>query len=561
MRSPGIVLALVFLVSFAACTTPRAEEKRAKPLPERQVEPRPVAPLLDGLPLAHHWISTKVPAAQRLFDQGLTLYFGGIHAEAVRSFREAARLDPTCAVCLSFAALALGPSLDAEMSPAHLSAARAYALEAMSRAEGGTVRERAYVAAIAARYLPGTRDRRSRDAAWAEAAAQLAEWYPDDLDAAALEAEAIMLRHPEDYFDLLGEPHPWTRRILALVEGVLKRQPRHLLANRLHIETLATSPEPLHALPSAQRLEGLDTILGHLLHLPSRIYLRLGDYHAASEANRRAVAADERYLGQVTTGGIYPLLYLPHHLHALAVSTTLEGRGAEAVAAADAAAEKVDPVLMREPEYGALQHYLVLPFYVRVAFGRWAEILALPPVDSELPYPRAIEHFARGMAHAARGEVIPAELELLQVRDAAKDDRLAEVRLWGATPTAPLVALAALVLEAEVASARKKTALALTLYRRAVALEDKLPPIESLPPWLPSARRALAAELLSAGFASEAQEGFRADLARFPGNGWALYGLIASLRALGRSAEAALLEDDFSHAFRNADVVLTASLL
>jgi len=280
--------------------------------------PEPRAPLFNDLGTHHHEIATKSPEAQRYFDQGLILNYGFIHAEAVRSFKEAARLDPSCAMCYWGEALALGPNINAPMFPESVSQAWAAVRKAVELSGGASERERAYIQALSKRYAAkAVEDRKPLDRAYAEAMREASRRFPDDLDLATLFAEALMDLSPWAYWDKEGKPTAHTPEILATIESVLARAPEHIGAMHYYIHAVEASENPARAEGYADKLGGLVPGAGHLVHMPAHIYMRVGRYHDASLANEQASKADESYLAQCRAQGIYPLAYHPHNIHFL----------------------------------------------------------------------------------------------------------------------------------------------------------------------------------------------------------------------------------------------------
>lgn len=292
--------------------------------------------------------------------------------------------------------------------------------------------------------------------------------------------------------------------------------------------------------------------------MPSHIHIRTGNYHQATLANQRAIAADEAYLEQVEAQGAYPLAYYPHNYHFLWATATLEGRSALALEAARGVARRADREMMRTPGFGTLQHFYSIPYYALVSFGRWGEILAEPAPEEDLLYPQTVWRYARGMAHANLGDLEAAREHLDAVRRAATDPRLDEVTIWDINSTASLMQIAAELLAAEIAGAEGDLESSMSQLRRAVEIEDSLA-YDEPPPWGPAIRRYLGAALLEAGRPEEAEAVYRQDLANFPENGWSLYGLLQSLREQGRTKDARDVESRFLQAWRHADLALTAS--
>lgn len=516
-------------------------------------------PLLEGVGDHHHAISSEVPEARRYFDQGLVLAWGFNHRGAKRSFHQAARLDPECAICWWGVALSLGPNINAGMNPEAVPEAWAALQRARELSDGASPRERAYIDALSARYDSAPPEDRSRlDSAYAEAMGELVERYPDDLDAAALRAEALMVLHPWDYWAEDGSPKPWTPEILRVLEGVLEREPDHLFANHLYIHAVEASPEPERGLEAARRLVDLVPGAGHLQHMPAHIFLRTGRYHRASLANERGIRADSVYVAEADPSGLYPVGYVPHNHHFLVATASLEGRSERAIRAARDLAALVDTTLMREPGYGTLQHYRYTRLYALVRFGRWEEILSEPEPPEDLLYPRGLWHFARGMAYARTGRPERAGEELAALRPLSEDERLEEVTIWELNTTRSLLSIGREVLAGELAAARGDHREAARRLRRAVELEEALN-YDEPPPWLQPVRHSLGAVLLEAGRPADAESVYRANLERYPENGWALFGLSLALRQQGRTEEARETARRFEEAWRHADVTLQSS--
>jgi tetratricopeptide (TPR) repeat protein len=507
-----------------------------------------------------HWpISTDSELAQRYFDQALTLAYGFNHLEAERSFREAARLDDECAMCFWGAALVLGPNIN-DPVPTPDREVKAYQTlrDALARVQHANDKERALIEALETRYAETPpSDRSSLDLAYSEAMRSVAKRFPDDLQIQALFAEAMMDTMPWAYWTEDAKPKPLTEEVFATLEYILERDPDHPGANHFYIHAVEQE-QPERGVRAADNLRRVVPGAGHLVHMPSHIYIRVGRYHDGSLANERAVEADNDYVTQCRAQGIYPVAYVPHNHHFLWATTTMEGRSADALAAARHTAEHVDRSLMREPEMGVLQHFYSIPYYALVRFGMWEEILREPAPDSDLLYPTAVWHYARGIAYARAGKLEEAKQELRQVRTIAADPRLEQIRIWGLNPTSSLAEIAAAVLHAEIAAARKNTRTAVAQLRKAIAIEESL--IYGEPPdWFYPVRHNLGAVLLEAGRPGAAEKVYREDLARFPDNGWSLFGLAQSLRAQGKKQEADAVQRRFEAAWQHADVEITAS--
>jgi tetratricopeptide (TPR) repeat protein len=383
--------------------------------------------------------------------------------------------------------------------------------------------------------------------------------HPDDLDLQALFVEALMDTTRWDYWLEGKEPKPVTREMLATLERVLERDPMHPLANHLTLHVVEAG-RPEWGVAAAERLPQTAPGAGQLVHMPAHIFIRVGRYADASEANERAIAADDGYMPQCLAQGRYPLVDVPHNHHFLWFAATMEGRSARAIEAAQEVSRRVDREKLLEPGYGVLQHYAVLPLYALTRFARWNEILAQPSPAWELGYPRGVWHYARGMALARMGRAEAARIELSRLERLAGDGALDRVTLWDLNSARALLQIAAAVLAGEIALERGDLETAIARLEEAVALEDALTHDEP-PPWHAPVRQTLGAALLAAGRAEAAERVYREDLALYPANGWSLFGLDRALRQQGREEEAEAARAAFEAAWQRADVELTASRL
>jgi len=516
------------------------------------------APLLDGMGTHHHPITSSDSLAQRLFNQGLVLSYGFNHLEAFRSFQEAARRDPDCAMCYWGMALVLGPNINSKMEASDVPEAYKDIQQALMLSEHASEQEQAYIRALARRYVAEPpADRSALDTVFANAMREVHRQYPDDDDAATLYAEALMDLTPWDYWLDDGSPKPITREVFAVLDSVLEHNPEHPGALHLYIHAVeAVRPEL--GTTEADRLLELVPKSGHLVHMPSHIYMRVGRYHEASLANERAIEVDEEYVRQYKAEGLYPLAYVPHNYHFLTSTTSMEGRSGRSIQAAHQLAEKIDPDIMREPGLGTLQHYFVTPLYMYVRFGKWKEILNEPKPAADLTYPRGVWHYARGMAYLRTGQLDRAADELEQLRGIAADTSLEHVTIWDINTTANLMRIAVEVLAGELAAGRGNYDLAIQHLQSGVQLQDALN-YDEPPPWFYPVRESLGAILLQADRPVEAEQVYRDDLAHYPANGWSLYGLQQALTVQGKTDEAAEVAARFATAWQHADVTLTAS--
>lgn len=549
------VLSIGIVVQLGAC-------RRASVESDADLVARAGAPLFEGMGDYHRPITTNDAGAQRYFDQGMVLAFGFNHAEAIRSFRAAQRLDPDCAMCFWGEALATGPNINvtsggmAIMSPESRVAAHAAAQKALSLADRVAPVERALIEAQAVRYDGSeTSDRDPLDRAYAEAMRSVVQRFPDDDDAAAMYAEAWMNTMPWNYWSDDGQPRPETVEVIDALERIIARSPRHPLALHLYIHAVEASSDPGRAEAAADTLLTLVPGSGHLVHMPAHTYWRVGRYHDAAEANVRAAAVDEQYIAQCNAQGFYPALYYPHNIHFLWAASSMEGRSAVAIDAARRVAANVRIEQIRE--FPTVEFFRTIPLLALTQFGRWDEILAEPMPDASLRYATAIAHYARGVALARKGDLAAAHRErdqLVPLRDTT------EILFLDTNdyPAVTLLQIADALLEGEIAMAAGSVDAAVGHFERAVALQDGLPYMEP-PFWYYPTRQSLGAALLAAGRAGEAEAVYRRDLEDYPHNGWSMFGLAESLAAQGRADEAAEVREMFTHVWARADVELTGS--
>ena len=511
-------------------------------------------PLFSDLGSWTHTVTAR-PEAQKYFDQGLRLYYGFNHAEAIRAFREAARLDPACAMAWWGVAVSAGPNINMPMDEAGANTANEAIAQAMALAPKVHLAEQAYIEALAMRYSTDAHATRAAlDTAYCDAMRKLARRFPSDPDAAALFAESMLDLNPWNQWTHEGKPNPGTLEAVATLERVLKQHPEHPGANHFYIHAVEASDDPGRALASAKRLETLVPGAGHLVHMPSHIYARTGRYADALERNRVAVAVDEKYIAEQKPEGMYPLMYYNHNIQFIWFTATMEGRSEEALAAARKMAGNMPAdVLAQIPMLEFVPPY---PVMTLVRFGRWDEALKEPLPPASQRFASAMFHYARGVAYAAKGQFEPATDELDSVRTLAAAVPVGmQISINYA---APLLRVASSSLAGEIATRQGRTDEGIRSLRLAVAAEDSLH-YDEPPTWCYPVRHTLGAALLQAGRARDAEAVYRADLRRHPGNGWSLNGLAQALRAEGRAKEAAVAEANFKRAWAHADVKLAAS--
>ena len=558
-NTPDILSSLVLLVAvFTLIYTATA---RATTDPQQDVAsttvPGQTAPRLQNLGEHRFPVTTQSARAQLFINQGLMLAYGFNHAEAHRSFAEAARLDPDCAMAYWGMALVLGPNINMTMNPENEPQAHALVKEALALKPKVSEKERAYIDALATRYDGVVKnDRRALDLAYMEAMRALSIRYPDDLDAATLYAESVMDLRPWDYWTRDHRPYPETIEVMRVLEDVLANNPNHPGAIHLYIHTVELA-RPELAEAAAERLWTLAPGAGHLVHMPSHIFRRIGRYADASRSNQDAIAADEDYITQCRAQGVYPLAYYPHNIHFLWDSATLEGRRAVAIEAARKSAASIPDGAWREVPL--LHQFVVAPLLAYVRFGDWEAILAEPRPPEDSLFWTGTWHYARGLAFTSQGRLVAADEERQALERIAAQDTLKDLRVtFSRNGAQAILAIAGEVLAGELAARRGDYDEAIARLHRGALLEDNL--IYNEPPdWHVPVRQSLGAVLLDAGRPAEAEAVYWQDLRRNPENGYALFGLMQSLQAQGRTKAAAQIEVRFRQAWNAADITLTAS--
>jgi tetratricopeptide (TPR) repeat protein len=523
-----------------------------------------LVPLFGGLTENFTYpVTTDSKVAQKYFDQGLMLAYGFNHAEAARSFQEATRQDPECAMCWWGLGYVLGPNYNAGMEPEVLPMANEAIAKAKLLSHNCTPKEQALIKALSKRYPKSLEeDPKPFYQAYADAMIEVNKQFSDELDIAAMTAEALMDMHPWDLWLKDGTPQPWTPQILEIIEGILTNMPDHVQAIHLYIHATEAGPDPERAIKYANTLRKLVPGSGHLVHMPSHTYINTGHYHEGWVANERAVKIDSNYVEVCHAAGIYPLAYYPHNWHFLTACAALEGKGNRAVEASRYMAEYVvNKELINEPTFGAtLQHFYSIPWYVMVKFAKWDDILAEPMPDASMKYPLSIWHYARGMAYAGKGDLTAARKELKAVKTIEADTSLKSLKIFDINNAHQLVSIAANVLEGEIAQRNGDFKTAIPKLAKAVEIEDQLAYTEP-PDWFFSVRHLLGDVLMKAGEYATAEKIYREDLKNFKENGWALIGLHNALVRQGKKAEAKAVKERFDVAWQHADMPLASSVL
>ena len=551
----AVLTAVTASLGLAQTQTPshqhyKEDEKANLPSPTGQLAPR-----LQNLGPHTFSVTTLSRDAQLFMNQGLNLAYGFNHAESGRSFREAARLDPQLAMAYWGQALVLGPNINAVMDAANEAPAYELVQKAVSLKSKASVREQAYIDALAKRYTGKAEDRAAADKAYADAMRDVAKAFPDDLDAQSLYAESMMDLRPWGYWMPDGEPNPGTAEIVSLIESVIERDSHHPLALHLYIHLMEPTETPEKAAVASDRLLTLMPGAGHMVHMPSHIYQRIGRYADAAKSNELAVMADEDYITQCNAQGLYPMGYYPHNVHFLWFAATMDGRGQLAIDNARKLAAKAPNEALKEMPL--LAGFAVVPYYALTRFGRWDEMLKEPAPPADNLYMTGIWHYARGQAFLGKGKLAEAEKELAEVKRIAKDPAL-DFKLFSPNTAVAIFSIAPEVLGGEIEATKKNYDEAISHLERAVRLEDSLVYTEPSE-WHYPPRHALGAVLLEAGRPREAETIYWEDLRRNRENGWALFGLVKALEAQGKTEQAALMKERFEKAWSRADVKLASS--
>lgn len=515
-------------------------------------------PLFDGLGLHTRQVTTKSPEAQKYFNQGLAFLYAFNHDEAIRSFAHAASLDPNCAMAWWGIAYANGPHINNPVVPEPRAKA-AWAALTKAKAASATASpvERDLITALEKRYAdPQPEHRKPLDEAYAAAMRQLWDKYPTDADVGALYAESLMDLRPWDLWTLDYQPQPGTEEVMATLEATLTQAPNHPLALHLYIHAIEASPQPEKAAAPADRLRDLTPGLGHLVHMPSHIDVRLGAWKKAAVANEKAIVADAKYRERSPEQGFYHV-YMAHNQHMLAYACIQRGQSARALKAIQEMAAAIPPEWIKE-NAAVVDGFTAMPLEVLVRFGKWDEVLAAPEPPEYLPIARAMRHCARGIAYAAQNHGAKAKEE--QTAFLAAKARVPEGAVFSNNKAEDLLGVAEHLLAGEIFYRDGKTEESIAALREAIRREDRLRYAEP-PDWLRPVRHTLGAVLLSEGLAAQAAQVYRDDLARYPNNGWSLYGLSQSLELAGETEKAAQALAQFKLIWADSDFTLTSSCL
>jgi tetratricopeptide (TPR) repeat protein len=517
------------------------------------------APLFKGLEGIHFPISTKNIEVQKYFDQGLMLSFGFNHGEAGRSFYEAARQDSNCAMCWWGFAYVLGPNYNAGMEKDNFQRAYEAIQKAKSKSVFCTQKEKDLIKALTFRYNSDTTiSRNILDSSYAVAMREVYKKYPDDITLASLFAESLLDLHPWNLWHKNGIMQPWTPEIIAVLEKCLQFDPRHVGANHFYIHAMEMSKHAEAALASANLLRNLVPGSGHLVHMPSHTYIRIGLYHDGVLANQKAVLLDSLYVEACHAQGVYPLAYYPHNYHFIAACATLCGESKIAMEGAFATSEHAHKKLLREPAWSTLQHYYSIPWYVEVKLGLWKDILHSPAPEKDLKYPLIVWHYAQGMAMLSENNILEAKSHLIEMKNIMADSAMKNLTIWGINTVFDLCMIASKTLHGEIYAKEKNYSNAISILKEAIAAEDALN-YDEPPDWFFSIRHNLGAVLIEAGRFQEAINVYERDLEIYPENGWALKGLISVYEKLGDTKNYEDVKRRFEKSWQYSDIKISSS--
>lgn len=503
-------------------------------------------------------IVTQSDKAQEFFNQGLNWLYAFNHAEAYLSFKAATNHDPDCAMAWWGVAMSQGPHIN---YPIVEPEAAKIATDAIARAQklksGLSSADRALIEAASVRYrYPQPNDRGPLDKKYADTMRKVWRSHPHDDDIGALFAESMMNLRPWDLWKRDGTPQPGTLEIVATLERVIRLNPKNPLGNHLYIHAVEASLRPEKALAAADRLLTLQPGLGHNVHMPSHIYVRVGKWQEAIDSNALAMKADKAYREKRPRQGFYRI-YMAHNNHMLAFAAMMIGHSKLAIESIDQMVADI-PEDFRVEAAPFIDGFMAMPIEVRKRFGLWEEVFSTPDYPEHFPLSRAMRHAARSVAHAAMHN--PAKARLEQSLFYAAKPRVPADQVFGNNRAVDLLVVAEHLMNGEILVAENKPERAIATLEKAIRAEDALRYSEP-PDWIQPARHTLGAYLVSLGRYREAEKVYRDDLKKLPNNGWALYGVSIALEKLGKTNESKRMRESFEKVWANADVSITSSCM
>ncbi|WP_273567609.1 tetratricopeptide repeat protein [Maribacter halichondriae] len=518
-----------------------------------------ISPLFTNLGNLHFSISTKNERAQAFFDQGVKLSYAFNHAEGHRSFMEAARLDSNSAMTYWGQAFALGPNINDPLpDEERKNKINEAMVKAKKLAAKASNKEQALIEALSARYSEDlTADVAELNMAYMNAMTKVVNKYPEDANIQILYAASVMNTVPWNYWDKDGNPSPNIKEAKAALEKAIELEPENPGGHHYYIH-MVELPYPDFGEPSADQLASLMPGAGHIVHMPSHIYIRVGRYLDAVKVNQAAILADEDYIAQCFSQGLYPLGYYPHNIHFLWSSASLLGSSEIAIDAAKKTAEKVPMGELIAMPF--LQDFASTPMLAYTRFGKWNEILTIPAPNAEIKHLTLMRHYARGIAFVRRGNAKEAQEELHAIEEIRKDPELKDLIATANNDSHSIANVAHEVVAGELAALNGDLSKATEHLKKAVKLEDNLVYTEPAAWHIPT-RQNLGAILMKAKNYEEAEKVYKEDLQILRQNGWSLMGLHNSLKAQGKMEEAKTIKEEFDKAWEHADIVIDNSIL
>ena len=551
-----ILMGAVFIAAISSSSNAQVFDPTALNADPKTAD-GPLSPRLTGLGDYSFAVSTENAESQYFFDQGFRLVVAFNHSEAMRSFKEAIRLDPNNAMAYWGWALTLGRNLNLPMLVNSMEQANYAIGMAISLKDQVSEREADYIDALAARYSTDLSIAREvLDEAYVVATEKLMNKYPDDPDAAVLFAGAAMNAQPWDYWNLDGSTKGRTEQVIDALEGVLAEHPNHAAAMHYHIH-ITESMRPELAEASADNLAPQLPGAGHLIHMPSHIFMRLGRYQDAYDTNIDAAKVDEDYIVQCNAQGLYPLAYYPHNLHFLAWSSMYTGRSAESLDAAWKVKQKVEAG-SRSNTWGLNETFRSQPVFVMARFGMWEELLELEKPFMRAQFMTGVWHYGRALAQLHTGNLAEAEAEHAALVALVGKLREGMPGYQNFQDVGGLLTIAEQVVAGEIANNKGDHDMAIFHLGRAARMEDSLAYNEP-PSWYFPTRHILGAILLDAGRPVEAEVVYWEDLKHNPENAYSLYGMYQALSAQQKDDQAADFKTRYDEMWKNSDTKLASS--
>lgn len=516
----------------------------------------PRAQLFEGLGSHVLDVSTNSDEAQEYFNQGIAWMHAFNHDEAIRSFSKVAQLDPDCAMAWWAIALCEGPNYNSPIMDDERSSGAWGALEeALSRIDNASPKEQALIEALSHRYAnPWPKDRTHLEQAYSVAMAKVWDRYPKDSNVGALYAESMMIQRPWKLYDLDRKATGDTPEILKVLEQVMKMDLGHPGVFHLYIHAVEPSSDPSRALAAADHLRTMIPAAGHMLHMPSHIYVQTGHWDRSVVQNGKAVKQDDHYR-TLSPEQTIQNMYMVHNAHMLAFSAMMVGREAEAMEAARKM-WTIIPEENLEAVSAFVDRWMSSIYDVQKRFGRWDDILAEPQPPSFMPLTTAQWRAHRAIASAAQKDFVGAEreqAEFLKVKAAMPEDSL-----FGRESAHKVLQVSEHFISGEIALNKGNWKRASAFLEKAVAVEDTLGYGEP-PQYLQPSRHALGAVYMKAGQFKKAEATYRNDLDKWKANGWALYGLSRALEAQGKHDQAKKVLSEYHTCWIHADAPTTTS--